>query len=309
MIEDGGGLNATGTAEKPIVFTGKEKTKGFWKGLFYIGSNTVNNKLIHCIVEYGGCDDYLYQEGNVVLGSNAYGAGRLTMDNTTVRQGLKDGIYISEGSFLDNISNCVVTGNDYPVRVEVTKSSSLSGNNDFTGNANDVVWVQGWCFGGTPMSTNLNWKKLNVPYSLKCAVISVASFTIEATTKVIMQEEAQIQGEAGASFNFNNVTFEGKEHTAGYWKGFYMEGGSLTLTNCVIADAGQAGFWNDNFGSVYLLGAFGTPSLNATGCTIKNAYQHGISTDKMEFINANAATSNTFQNIGMVQVGQNVFEF
>ncbi len=309
LIEDGGGLNATGTASKPIIFTGKEKTKGFWKGIYYIGSNTVNNKLVYCTVEYGGCDDYLYHEANVVVGSNDYGAGRLTMSNTTIRNGLKDGLYISKGSYLDDISNCVITGNDYPVRMEVERSAFLKANTDYSGNDNDFVWVQGWCFGGTPMSVNLHWNKLNVPYTLKCELISAAEFSVENGTTVVMQEEAQIHGETGADFDFTGITFEGKEHTPGYWLGFYMEGGSIELNNCMIADAGHAGFWNDNFGSIYLLGSFGTPSLSATGCTIKNSYQHGIATDKLSFINADAGTVNTFQNIGMVQTGQNVFEF
>ena len=56
-IWDGGGLNAVGTAEDPIVFTGTEPIRGHWSGIAFVGSGHTMNRLEHAVVEYAGAEE------------------------------------------------------------------------------------------------------------------------------------------------------------------------------------------------------------------------------------------------------------
>lgn len=55
---DRGELMAIGSEERKIIFTGVEKTPGFWKGIALF-SNNLSNELNHVIVEYGGSSPFL----------------------------------------------------------------------------------------------------------------------------------------------------------------------------------------------------------------------------------------------------------
>ena len=49
-VNDNVAFIAEGTEEKPIVFSGTGKGKGYWRGLFF--SSQANNSLAHVKVEY-----------------------------------------------------------------------------------------------------------------------------------------------------------------------------------------------------------------------------------------------------------------
>lgn len=53
-VDTEGALTAEGTSDKPVLFTGEEKTAGYWHGLYFGTSNDQNNKLSYVTVEYGG---------------------------------------------------------------------------------------------------------------------------------------------------------------------------------------------------------------------------------------------------------------
>jgi hypothetical protein len=50
----GGSLNAVGNSEEPILFTGFEKTPGYWSGIRFKYSNSTRNQLDYVTIEYGG---------------------------------------------------------------------------------------------------------------------------------------------------------------------------------------------------------------------------------------------------------------
>ena len=53
MLETGS-LKAVGTAKEPIIFTGAQKTAGYWEGINFYFSNNVKNELEYINAEYGG---------------------------------------------------------------------------------------------------------------------------------------------------------------------------------------------------------------------------------------------------------------
>lgn len=54
--EENAGLNAAGTADKPIRLVGKTPEKGAWKGVVF-GSNNVANKLSYVTVLHAGSEE------------------------------------------------------------------------------------------------------------------------------------------------------------------------------------------------------------------------------------------------------------
>jgi hypothetical protein len=53
-INSTGYLDAVGTANAKIIFTGQQKASAYWKGINYSRSDSPNNKLDYVVVEYGG---------------------------------------------------------------------------------------------------------------------------------------------------------------------------------------------------------------------------------------------------------------
>lgn len=248
LMEDMGALHAVGTAASPILFTGKQATKGFWKGLLFVKSNNTQNELTYCTVEYGGGSNYLYEEGNVVLGSDDYGLARLKLNNTTLRNSSSMGFYISSESYLDAFANCTITGNNNAaVRVEAQNSDLLNASNDYSGNTENYVIVDGAQFGGENIQRNMTWVRLNVPYAIKHEVQIEKTLTIASGTQILGLSDAgfYVNGEGAKVGKLlvngtaaNPVIMNGEQETKGFWKGIFLWGGEATLNYCTINNAG-----------------------------------------------------------------------
>jgi hypothetical protein len=89
-----GALKAVGTAKEPILFTGKQKTAGFWEGIT-IGSDNTNNIMEYVTVEYASNALYLNTHF-----SNSTRA-RASVKNSTFRHNSNYGIYI----YYDSVAN------------------------------------------------------------------------------------------------------------------------------------------------------------------------------------------------------------
>ncbi|MCX2743764.1 right-handed parallel beta-helix repeat-containing protein [Mangrovivirga sp. M17] len=98
---------AKGTASEPITFTGATKTAGYWMGLV-VHSNSLLNEMDHCIVEYGGSDQYDSGIANILLTKDgAYAAPYLTVTNSTIQNSAGCGIYVetADSNFVPGDSN------------------------------------------------------------------------------------------------------------------------------------------------------------------------------------------------------------
>jgi len=97
-----GALNAVGTAEKPILFTGKKQELGYWDGI-NIGSNSTQNILKNTIVEYGG-----ENRGGIRIFphyTNADGV-KISITNSIIRNNSGYGIFLESNenvTYNDNI--------------------------------------------------------------------------------------------------------------------------------------------------------------------------------------------------------------
>lgn len=96
---DHSAIKAIGTANEPITFTGAQQTKGWWAGLHFNDTNSLENILRHVVVEYGGneggflnSDDY----GNIVVSSSGNASSQhLEVTDSVVRHSGHWGISIA----------------------------------------------------------------------------------------------------------------------------------------------------------------------------------------------------------------------
>ncbi len=114
---DFSGLHAVGTAEKPITFTGAEKTAGFWKAIVFDNTLNAANVIDHAIIEYGGSVGGSGEEAMVHIASDSHGVGVTITNSTLSHSGLYAiylGLYASvnadletSNTFSDNASGDV----------------------------------------------------------------------------------------------------------------------------------------------------------------------------------------------------------
>jgi hypothetical protein len=114
----GGVLTARGTADAPIIFTGKEQTAGYWLGLHYNSTNSTDNVLEHVTIEYGGGDGWSSgysgsSPANLLL-NNWGGPVRLTLNNAIIRGSGSAAVHVREAAndiVIDGCSNITYENN------------------------------------------------------------------------------------------------------------------------------------------------------------------------------------------------------
>ena len=231
IFEDGGGINvssegalkAVGTATKPILFTGKEKTIGYWRSIAFRGSDDTRNEIDHAIVEYAGAN---YGYGSVHLVGN-YGAdNRLKLSNTTFRHSAFHGFCLEERSKMDKFENITSTENNISAGlVDMSILDKLDSASNFTGNTgDDYITVE---YGD--VVANATWKVLSVPIYFKRDIYihDGVLLTLSAGSHLVFDSNIKVRtGPLGALKAVGTakkpILFTGKQKTAGFWEGIII---------------------------------------------------------------------------------------
>jgi hypothetical protein len=111
-ISNTGSIKAVGTDTEPIVFTGVDRVKGSWLGL-YTRSDDVKNRLENCVIEYagGGAFSSNGELGNLIITGSTY----LRLENVRFLNGAAAGINCPSGNYDLEIVNCEITMCDIPI--------------------------------------------------------------------------------------------------------------------------------------------------------------------------------------------------
>ena len=99
LVRSSGSLNAEGTETEPILFTGEQKTKGYWKGISFRETDSTDNVLDNVIIEYGGGSYWYYGDDESNLNVNS---ARVRVTNTKIRNSGGYGIYNYYGDLTKN---------------------------------------------------------------------------------------------------------------------------------------------------------------------------------------------------------------
>ena len=99
-----GSLKALGTEADPILFTGFEATPGYWEGIEFNRSNSINNQLDYATIEYAGGGNPS-TSGNITSTCFTGSPTRFSVTNSTINESFGWGVY--KGG--DEASGCDIT--------------------------------------------------------------------------------------------------------------------------------------------------------------------------------------------------------
>lgn len=115
-VRQDGSLTAIGDAANPVIFRGEQATPGYWQGIEFVFSSSVDNVLDHVQITHGGGGDPA-TSGNIIMDGTGTALARLTLTNSTVSDSLGWGVFLdvdsiftqSGNTFLNNVSGDINT--------------------------------------------------------------------------------------------------------------------------------------------------------------------------------------------------------
>lgn len=264
-VESNGSLDATGTAENPIVIKGENEVKGYWEGLAF-KSNNPNNKLIHTTVSDAGTY-WAWDEAIVYVGSNA----QLTITNSTISNGNNIGLYIESDGILTSFADNTFSKNTTGLSLRADQVSKLDGASSYNNaNINDFIDVRSGTIGIPQV-----WKATSTPLLLNDLAIE-SSLELLPNTNIMVEANQSISVSASGSLSAMGtatqpINIKGRFETAGYWDGLKIASNNPNnkLAHTTISDGGQ--YWAYDYANILVDGR-----LDIQNCTVKNANSYGI---------------------------------
>jgi hypothetical protein len=231
LVVNGGSLNAQGTADKRIILTGAQKTRGFWQGVNYHNTNDVQNVLKYVTVEYAGSSAFAFASpAALALSTNSDSAtSRVSLENVILQETNGYGLHLGTNALVTSFVNNTLTKNTSGAAEVVPNTAGfLSSNSTYTGNGKDLVLLQ-----GGQVTRDTTWNALGVPYRVQ--------------DTVSVENDADLTIAPGASFEFNSgkglyvegslkaegtaaqrILFTGVQKTRGYWPGINYHNSNST---------------------------------------------------------------------------------
>ncbi len=264
-------FNLEGTAEKPIILTGKEDTKGYWRGIHTKSSN-LNNAMRYVTIQYAGNGA---KAGLEVDRENS----NLVLENCTFSENKNYGMLVNDdvGKDVNNITikNCTFTKNDIPFKTHVSRLRMFDSSNNFSGNKKDYIYLDGGILRG-----DATWVKLDVPYFLQDNFKNNEGvLTVEPGTEIIMPAQSWMHLSNKASLVMvgtqeNPIVIRGEHDVAGFWKGLTIDSGS-PLNKIAHVNFKNAGSTTGNPNGVVRLER--SKFLKIHDVVFTNCFEYGVS--------------------------------
>ncbi len=268
-----GTLKAEGTPSKKVVFTGVNKIKGSWRGIFYASKST-NNILDHTVVSYagGGSFNVFGDLGNVIVFEHA----KVAITNTEISNGNEHGLNaVWRNTEIREFNNNTITGNTkYPVISLTEYGNVYDASNNFVGNDMDYIFLDG----SYVIRGNRTWQKTNVPYLIDGAITidKNESLIIEAGAELRFEDQSEIFVNAGGYLAVNGeasdyVLITGIVNQPGAWLGIMNQSDDLrnVINYAEIAYAG--GGPHDVFGELGTIVLHWDAYQKVTNSTMRDA--------------------------------------
>lgn len=239
VLDEGGSLDAQGTAQAPVTFRGREAAPGYWEGLQF-NSNSPRNVLSHAVVQDGDSSKGT-DSGVVLVGVGA----RLAIDHTTIRNTEGHGLNVLQRGVLAGFAANRFEHTGWPLAVKATDLPALDAASRFQDNRHDMVQVR---FADDTVTDDATWHALAVPYFFLCSPGIEAHVDIEAGARLVFSSDRGLKTNGDGSLAINGtadrpVTLTGAEQAPGYWDGITFDSRSPRnrLQHARVTYAGQAG--------------------------------------------------------------------
>lgn len=191
-VTDKGSLKAAGTSKEIITFTGVNKERGSWGGIFF-SSNNPKNEMIHTVLEYAGgkaVSKATNEKGAIVIGPGA----SLKFENNLIQHCKNWGLslYYTANDATTTIENNTFKENEKPLQVSLNFIGLIKGNNKFINNTSNKAEIS--CQFSISKTQTLH--KLTVPYlvrgSFNFEIGSEGNLVIEPGTQIEMATDKMI---------------------------------------------------------------------------------------------------------------------
>lgn len=299
-----GALVAIGTSTENIVFTGKVKTKGYWKGILFL-SNNEENALDHVAIAYAGSNALpeVGVKANVALAGTEYSGSAIKISNSNLYDGGGYGLYLAGRSQLNYFyANYFTNNTASAVYVPAGQLHNLDFFSHYTGN-NGYDGVETGGFVKT--NEEVNWTYFNdgSGYLVTSDIVIESGVRIsEGATFEFARDIALTVAEEGyltvAGTDFKPVTFTANVKTAGnFWKGItFASGHELnSLEYAVISHAGYSSITGTDQKANLTVTAAGKISMNNS--RLENGLGWGLVAAEGAQYNTGITTSNSYSEL------------
>lgn len=241
LYVDGGKLSAVGTGEAPVVFTGVEQSRGFWKGIVFYKSASTENALEHAVVEYaGGAKDvWANAAANLVL---SHDTSRVRVSNTRLQHGAGYGLYVNHGAALtDFVGNTLTDNAQGAAYVYASSADALQSDNIYAGNDKELVFL-----GKRGLNKPATWSALDVPFFVSSGIEigKDGHLTIAPGARVEFDSNTYLTASDGlltaAGTEENRIVLTRADGATG-WQGVQFYRSSSTLNKVEYVDLSHGG--------------------------------------------------------------------
>ncbi|WP_435359001.1 right-handed parallel beta-helix repeat-containing protein [Haloarchaeobius sp. DFWS5] len=319
-VQQDSALSAVGNCGAPIVFTGEQQSRGYWKGIHVDEADQTRSELVYSVVEYAGGSDFGWASAaaNVAVSRG----GRLRIDNSSIRESAAYGVAFGGNSTVDSFEQNVVTANaDGAGHVAATSAQFLSDTSTYTGNDVDEVRLVGNTLGTKYEET---WDAIDVPYTVQSgSTVEIGGHltidpgaTLEFGQRAGMQVTGAGPGELTAvgidpdTEASKPITFTGGQQTRGYWKGISFDESDRVpskLQNVVVEYGGgeQYGWANAAANVATARGS----RVAISNSTIRESGAYGFTFDETSTVDAFVANTVSANEEAAGHVTANVAHF
>ena len=296
QIASDGSLNATGTAERPIVFTSRDAAQR-WRGIHFDASRSAQNILHYVTIENGGSAGWSgagYSTSALFLSGNTH----VDVRNSTIARSGGQGLTVLGGANITFEDN-TLRDNAVAAWVHPDVAGAIGRTTTFAGNQVNVVRV---VFGnGDTVETAQTWRALAVPYEVQDRFFIDAPLTLDPGVVVRFRADASAIVQNGGTLTAVGteaapITLAGVEDLRGYWKGLQITTASARNRFDFVTFAnGGSQPWtggDDATATVYM---DRNSTAAFTHCTFRGSGEYGLrvpATGDITGFDANAFTGN-----------------
>lgn len=217
-------LVASGTGAQPIILTGEQEIKGYWRGI-NIHSNSVENEISHTQILYAGSTS----------AGTYFDAAALTIDQAkvqlayvTIAHSGEYGIQTRRSGSEFQMNNMVFQDNEAEhTNIHISQIGYVDGATTFDGG-----YVKAFGGGTTHDMTiaNLDGAKYqivnNVDFEHEIDIQAGAEFEFGPDAGIVVRSDAVIKANGTSN---NKIVFTGASKVAGAWRGIFV--GSSSVDN------------------------------------------------------------------------------
>ncbi len=273
-----GRLRTKGSESKPVVLTGTEESRGYWKGLFFDRSQSTDNFLEKTLIQYAGGGSWNPNWKNGAISSIK---STLALDGVTLRENARYALRVRKLADELSVSNTTFESNDLPAWVHASVADALGPDNAFVDNDTNAIRLGS--DGTDRITAETTLRNPGIPFHVTKHIELEAPVRVAPGVTFKFDQGKGLSvlqgGELAAKGTVDDtVRFTGRAEVRGAWKGLRYESARSAdnVLEYVEVEYGGDSAWNPNHSptGIFLRGE--TPRLTVRDSTIRGHESMGL---------------------------------